>query len=232
MKISEHQTFPSNFKHHITQEWNGRMEKLKEAHKLLSSFNINSIIELDTQSIEAIIQLMLIKPELEEGFELLKQSPITLRERNIVEKIQTKYKEIAPSEEIVQLIRTSNSNNFAELTKDFTLEQKCKFYTKAQQKLEAAHNKSTDMYVSILISQTLQDFKEKTQQFEDEYHAKLHKYVSTKLQSLLGLISDTEHTSTQFLEKAKDNLDTVLPYPDMAEDAFASITGETSDSAT
>jgi hypothetical protein len=83
----------------------------------------------------------------------------------------------------------------------------------------------TYQYVSILISKTLQDFEEKAQQFEDEYHTKLHTYVSTKLQSLLGLIDDTEHTSTAFLEKAKNNLDTVLPFPNM-DDTSAALTGE------
>ena len=94
MKISPHSAFPNSFKDHMQREWDARTDKLKEAQELLASFKIDSILSLEPSQIEDIVHLMITNPDLEHGFKLLQQSPITTQEREIVEHVMENFSEI------------------------------------------------------------------------------------------------------------------------------------------
>jgi hypothetical protein len=74
---------------------------------------------------------MITNPDLEGGFNLLEQLQITLQERRIVRHIMNKFSKILPSDKIISLIRTTNSDSYDELTTELSLEQKYMFYTTA-----------------------------------------------------------------------------------------------------
>ena len=97
------------------------------------------------------------------------------------------------------------------------------FYTKTLNELEEVV--SDNMYINILVQKTLKGFREKLEESDIAYHQKLYGHVSTKLQSILDLIEDSEHTSIEFLKHARENLDTILPTPRM-EDTELALAGE------
>ena len=88
--------------------------------------------------------------------------------------------------------------SYNELTAELSLEQKCEFYAKALHDIEEA---------------------------DIAYHQKLYGHVSTKLQSILDLIEDSEHTSIEFLKHASENLDSILPMLRM-EDTEIALAGD------
>ena len=223
MKISPHSAFTNSFKDHMQREWDARTDKLKEAQELLASFKIDSILSLEPSQIEDIVHLMITNPDLEHGFKLLQQSPITTQEREIVEQVMEKFGEISPTDKIVSLIRTANSNSYNELTAELSLEQKCEFYANALHDIEEAA--SDNMYINILVQKTLKGFREKLEETDIAYHQKLYGHVSTKLQSILDLIEDSEHTSIEFLKHASENLDSILPMLRM-EDTEIELAGD------
>lgn len=86
--LSKKHSFTDELKNHLKNEWNGRVEKLIVASKILKEYKIESIALLDNEGVNKLTEQYFTDSKLKSALDLLEECPISIKERQVLKKIQ------------------------------------------------------------------------------------------------------------------------------------------------